>query len=981
MRLALSALVALCVLVCATAVVSGPVTDSVAFQGRLTDSGNNPVADGSVDLTLSLWSDSVSGTMLYSEVRTVQTSSGLYTTCLGCDNSSFFDIFTDSSVYLQVQLGGQPPMVPRIPMRYVPRSFLSRRVKGDISTGPNQITVGDVDGDGAVDVMIGPDSGGVSISRTGSNARSGRIGIWDSRSEITLESKSSADPLHSSMTITAQDGGLQDVRDVDSDGDGVSDTRCAISLGSGGGGGSGGSFALDYDSDNDGIPEAEASQSITPTTSSLAIKTKGTGAQRFSSGGDCDDADATLHAECDVDGDGIADQQVIQSITPTSAHLAINSKGTSAKRTTVGGDCDDTDATLHTDCDDDNDGIPDRSVVQSVTPTTAGVAIKTKGTGANDNGRVSISSITDDTSAVHDCGIDDDDDGILDRSVVQSVTPTTAGVAIKTKGTGADHNRVVSISSITDDTSAVQNYGIDDDGDTVPEEGVDIVVTPGTSSVAINTKGTGADKNRTAVTGSVNDTTASITNGIDNDDDGDPDVTAGMSVTPYVSSVAIKTKGTGADKDRTVGLTGMTDDTTASVTTSIDADGDGTNENEVDQIITPTTSSVAIKTKGTGADSNRSASSTTSTTLGEVSSVTDIDDDGDGIVESEMVQRCGADSIVQTGVVSNGSSSAVYNMRTRVNDLESKLQNIGLLRTTSSERDCDDLDASLTNSVDLNNDGSVDVSSGLSASSTRSELTQHFEDGSIPNEDDFSVTLDATGARVGLSIQSTGQWSSSSRAACTPDSVSSESEVIDNVTSEWSIHRAEQSKGGVSRVLQYHSSAGDQKGIDDDCDGISSRTTWSSSGGGSLNSVTVECSSSADPIVHSSGARLTAGGVWTNASDVNLKENFQPVDGEQILDKVESLPISEWNYKAESDEVKHIGPTAQDFQKAFGVGENDKTISTIDPAGIALAAIKELTKQNKELKSESQQLKQQNDTLQKQLNELNEKLDKLLKAK
>ncbi|MBK7143018.1 MAG: tail fiber domain-containing protein [bacterium] len=137
-----------------------------------------------------------------------------------------------------------------------------------------------------------------------------------------------------------------------------------------------------------------------------------------------------------------------------------------------------------------------------------------------------------------------------------------------------------------------------------------------------------------------------------------------------------------------------------------------------------------------------------------------------------------------------------------------------------------------------------------------------------------------------------------------------------------------------------------------------------------------------NPIDHpSSGAHLTSGGVWTNASDENLKENFRMVNGEELLEKLEELPISQWNYKSESDNVTHIGPTAQDFQKVFGVGENDKTISTIDPSGIALAAIKELNKQNLQLHEESKKIRKENERLQKELNELRARVDKLISGK
>jgi hypothetical protein len=154
-------------------------------------------------------------------------------------------------------------------------------------------------------------------------------------------------------------------------------------------------------------------------------------------------------------------------------------------------------------------------------------------------------------------------------------------------------------------------------------------------------------------------------------------------------------------------------------------------------------------------------------------------------------------------------------------------------------------------------------------------------------------------------------------------------------------------------------------GRDDDCDGVSARTAWSSSSGGALNTLTIEAADGVDPIVHSSSAMLTAGGVWTNASDKNLKENFRSVDGAELLRRIDHLPITRWNYKSESDDVTHIGPTAQDFVKAFGVGDNDKTISTIDPSGIALAAIKELHKENLSLKGQVAHLQKQIDELKK----------------
>jgi hypothetical protein len=90
------------------------------------------------------------------------------------------------------------------------------------------------------------------------------------------------------------------------------------------------------------------------------------------------------------------------------------------------------------------------------------------------------------------------------------------------------------------------------------------------------------------------------------------------------------------------------------------------------------------------------------------------------------------------------------------------------------------------------------------------------------------------------------------------------------------------------------------------------------------------------------GAHLTAGGTWTNGSDRNTKENFRPLDAQSILHKVAKLPVTEWNYKGETNGERHVGPTAQDFRAAFGLGHDDRYITTIDADGVALAAIQGL---------------------------------------
>jgi hypothetical protein len=114
------------------------------------------------------------------------------------------------------------------------------------------------------------------------------------------------------------------------------------------------------------------------------------------------------------------------------------------------------------------------------------------------------------------------------------------------------------------------------------------------------------------------------------------------------------------------------------------------------------------------------------------------------------------------------------------------------------------------------------------------------------------------------------------------------------------------------------------------------------------------------------------GGSWNSVSDRNMKANFAAVDTRAILRGVLSLPISTWNYKTQAASVRHIGPMAQDFFATFKVGEGDKTITTVDPDGVALAAIQGL---NEELKDRDARI----DGLQQQVKQQQEQLEGLKK--
>ncbi len=718
----------------ATSASAGRIADSLAFQGRMTNDSDVPVT-GTQMVILSLWTDSTGGTLLHTEDQQIQFTNGLFHVCVGCAGAGLDDsIFSVSpQLWMQVQVSGQPPMTPRLLFRSSPRAVTSSRVLGDIETSHNRLAIGDLDADGRLDLVSKPDTAGFLMERvTSFKSRSGNMVVLDDRASMSLKTYQPGQPSYGNITFEASDGQVSSFLDCDSDDDGVIDSRLSLSLGHGGGG-AGGLLHISTDLDGDGIGDNTIDQDCDGDDSELRLTHELTHIVQQSAGA----TGARVMATSDLDQNGAIDRAVfffsediraqfgisepgvqiahssytdstvfesslslagkniihrdlaarnlllssrslqddfdtskvdiqIDSSNGGTARLAIKTKGTSAQRYSSGGDCDDTDATLYTDCDDDGDGVSDASVVQSSSPdsVTLQMTAKTGGGGGLMGPRMStnltVARQTQQSSFGQRC--DTDNDGLIDVETEMRVTPTTASLAINSKGTSA--KRVMA--SAGPDSASIGTDDDDCDG-LMSSHG-------GTARLAIKTKGTSA-KRVSAVAG------------------------------PDSASIAIDEPGV----------------------------------------------HIAMRNKG-----------------------------WDGTIK-------------------------------------------GNLRIT----DGTDL------KVDFDGDG-----------------------------DGYLAT------RLGIG-------------------------VLDP----------------------------------------------------------------ANPIEHSSGAHLTAGGVWTNASDENLKENFKPVDGEVLLEKIEELPISQWNYRAESDEVTHIGPTAQDFKEAFGVGASDKTISTIDPSGIALAAIKELGRQNRELKEENKKMK------------------------
>ena len=93
------------------------------------------------------------------------------------------------------------------------------------------------------------------------------------------------------------------------------------------------------------------------------------------------------------------------------------------------------------------------------------------------------------------------------------------------------------------------------------------------------------------------------------------------------------------------------------------------------------------------------------------------------------------------------------------------------------------------------------------------------------------------------------------------------------------------------------------------------------------------------------GAILASGATaWAVLSDSNAKTAVEPLQPREILKKVAALPVTSWRYKHDPQR-RYIGPMAQDFHEAFGLGADAKTISALDTDGVTLAAIQGLVEE------------------------------------
>ena len=121
------------------------------------------------------------------------------------------------------------------------------------------------------------------------------------------------------------------------------------------------------------------------------------------------------------------------------------------------------------------------------------------------------------------------------------------------------------------------------------------------------------------------------------------------------------------------------------------------------------------------------------------------------------------------------------------------------------------------------------------------------------------------------------------------------------------------------------------------------------------------------------------GNGWVAYSSRSLKENFREFDGEWMLNKIQGLYITEWNYKGSPD-MKYIGPIAEEFWDAFHLnGTDNKGINSVSIAGVNIAGVKALIERTNGMQDRIKTLESKNIELENKINMLLEANIKLMK--
>jgi hypothetical protein len=126
------------------------------------------------------------------------------------------------------------------------------------------------------------------------------------------------------------------------------------------------------------------------------------------------------------------------------------------------------------------------------------------------------------------------------------------------------------------------------------------------------------------------------------------------------------------------------------------------------------------------------------------------------------------------------------------------------------------------------------------------------------------------------------------------------------------------------------------------------------------------------PLETPSGAYLTEGGVWTNASSREYKDNIEALATEEALDALKELHPVKFAYKRDRTE-KHVGFIAEDVPELVSTKDR-KGLSPMDIVAVLTKVVQEQQRVMQEQKKVAERQEKTISALSEELKELKEKV-------
>ena len=102
---------------------------TLSYQGRLTDTSGNVVANGTYSIRFAIYDTESDSSSLWTETKTVAVTNGIFSTTLG-DNTSLTLNFNDATYYLGIKVGSDAEMTPRRQIGAAPFAINCKRLDG-----------------------------------------------------------------------------------------------------------------------------------------------------------------------------------------------------------------------------------------------------------------------------------------------------------------------------------------------------------------------------------------------------------------------------------------------------------------------------------------------------------------------------------------------------------------------------------------------------------------------------------------------------------------------------------------------------------------------------------------------------------------------------------------------------------------------------------------------------------------------------------